>query len=37
LQLDGDFGPGGSVYFMMSDVELAARRFSHYEFALQVT
>jgi hypothetical protein len=37
LQLDGDFGRGGSVYFMMNDVDLAARRFGHYEFAVQVT
>ena len=37
LQLDGDFGPGKSVYFMMSDIDLAARRFGHYEFAVQVT
>jgi hypothetical protein len=37
LQLDGDFGPGGSVYFMMNDVDLAAHRFGHYEFAVQVT
>jgi hypothetical protein len=27
LQLDGDFGPGGSVYFLMNSVDLAARRF----------
>jgi hypothetical protein len=37
LQLDGDFGPGGSVYFLMNDVDLAARRFGHNEFAVQVT
>jgi Domain of unknown function (DUF1963) len=37
LQLDGDFGPGGSVYFLMNSVDLAARRFGHNEFAVQVT
>jgi Domain of unknown function (DUF1963) len=37
LQLDGDFGPGGSVYFLMNGVDLAARRFGHNEFAVQVT
>ncbi|MGB6325535.1 MAG: hypothetical protein WBG11_07105 [Methylocella sp.] len=37
LQLDGDFGPGGSVYFLMNCVDLAARRFSHNELAVQVT
>ncbi|MGB6174975.1 MAG: DUF1963 domain-containing protein [Methylocella sp.] len=37
LQLDGDFGPGGSVYFLMNSVDLAARRFDHNEFAVQVT
>jgi hypothetical protein len=37
LQLDVDFGPGGSVYFLMNGVDLAARRFSHNQFAVQVT
>ena len=37
LQLDGDFGPGGSVYFLMNDVNLAGRRFDRNEFAVQVT
>jgi Domain of unknown function (DUF1963) len=37
LQLDGDFGPGGSVYFLMNGVGLAARRFGHNQFAVQVT
>jgi hypothetical protein len=35
LQFDGDFGPGGSVYFMMNSVD--PRRFGHNEFAVQVT
>ncbi|MGH6822048.1 MAG: DUF1963 domain-containing protein [Methylocella sp.] len=37
LQLDGDFGPGGSVYFLMNSADLAARRFDRNEFAVQVT
>jgi len=37
LQLDGDFGPGGSVYFLMNSGDLAARRFDHNEFTVQVT
>jgi hypothetical protein len=37
LQLDGDFGPGGSVYFLMNGVGLAACRFGHNQFAVQVT
>lgn len=37
LQLDGDFGPGGSVYFLMNGDDLAARRFGHNQFAVQVT
>ncbi|MGH6839258.1 MAG: DUF1963 domain-containing protein [Methylocella sp.] len=37
LQLDGDIGPGGSVYFLMNSADLAARRFDHNEFAVQVT
>ena len=37
LQLDGDFGPGGSVYFLMNIGDLATRRFDHNEFAVQVT
>ena len=37
LQLDGDFGPGGSVYFLMNSGDLAAGRFDHNEFAVQVT
>ena len=37
LQLDGDFGPGGSVYFLMNGADLAARRFGHNQFAVRVT
>jgi hypothetical protein len=37
LQLDGDFGPGGAVYFLMNSIDVAARRFDHNEFAVQVT
>ncbi|MGH6834653.1 MAG: DUF1963 domain-containing protein [Methylocella sp.] len=37
LQLDGDYGPGGSVYFLMNGADLAARRFDRNEFTVQVT
>jgi hypothetical protein len=33
----GDFDPGGSVYFMMNSVDLAARRLVHDEFVVRVT